>query len=226
MGTAKLLLVVISICGTLFSGCISSKSYIDPTAPILSYNDMKRSNEPLKLKVDVQFQRNGAPFPSADTTLKDNSERILRSTGIIMPMPEAVDGEIFIVCNNLADLSSAGAKGFGTGLTFGAVGSTVTDAYELSVTVKKKDGKVCSKNQIRHAFHTAIGNTSIPAGVEPVQPDVAFVRVLEQMLLRAVKEMQESGDLALKSFKDRVVASWVEAYGRMLYMQPANAMIL
>lgn len=179
----------------LLSGCISPRSYIDPSFPKTRYEDINRRSEPLKLKIAAEFQRNGTHFEKADTMLKDNSERILRGTGVIMPSVEPMDGEITIVCNNIADLGAAGAKGIGTGLTFGAIGSTVTDAYELSVSIKTKDGKTISRSEIKHALHTAIGNTSIPEGVEAVLPNAAFERVLEQMLLKAIKDMQESGEL-------------------------------
>lgn len=71
----------------------------------------------------------------------------------------------------------------------------MTCHYELSVLIKTKDGRTISRGEIKHALHTAIGNTSVPEGVETVLPNVAFERVLEQMLLKAVKDMQESGEL-------------------------------
>ena len=117
------------------SGCISQKSYLDPNIPKVSYEDIKRSNEPLKLKLSTEFQRNGEHYEKVDVILKDNSERILRGTGVIIPSAEAIDGEIIIVCNNIADLGAASGKGSGAGLTLGAVGNTVTDAYEMSLTI-------------------------------------------------------------------------------------------
>lgn len=191
------LLVLATIACILLSGCISPRSYIDPAFSKTRYEDINKRNEPLKLNLFAEFQRNGSHFEKADTMLKDNSERILRGTGVIMPSVEPIDGEIIVICNNIANLGEAGAKGFGTGLTFGAIGSTVTDAYELSVVIKTKDGKTISRSEIKHAFHTAIGNTSVPEGVETVLPNAAFERVLEQMLLKAIKDMQLSGELTL-----------------------------
>ena len=168
---------------------------MDPTFPKISYDEINKRSEPLKLKLAAEFQRNGTHYEKADTILKDNSERILRGTGVIMPSVEPVDGEITIVCNNVGDSGSAAAKGIGIGLTFGAIGNTVTDGYKLSVLIKTKDGRTISRGEIIHALHTAIGNTSVPEGVETVLPNVAFERVLEQMLLKAIKDMQESGEL-------------------------------
>ena len=195
MSTYSRWLVLLAMTCIMLSGCISPRSYMDPTFPKISYDETNKRSEPLKLKLAAEFQRNGTHYEKADTILKDNSERILRGTGVIMPSVEPLDGEITIVCNNVGDLGSAAAKGIGIGLTFGAIGNTVTDGYKLSVLIKTKDGRTISRGEIIHALHTAIGNTSVPEGVETVLPNVAFERVLEQMLLKAIKDMQESGEL-------------------------------
>jgi hypothetical protein len=155
---------------------------------------VKKRSEPLKLKLSVEFQRNGQPFPRADTTLRDNAERVLRGSGVITPVAAQEDGEMTLVVNNIADRGAAGAKGFGTGLTFGLVGTTVTDAYEMSVTITVK-GKTVTRTAIKHAIHTGIGNTTIPDGLEIVPLNVAFGRVVEQMLLRSLQDIQQNGEL-------------------------------
>jgi hypothetical protein len=48
---------------------------------------------------------------------------------------------------------------------------------------------------MKHALHTAIGNTTIPDGIETMPPNVAFERVLEQLILRALRDMQSAGEL-------------------------------
>jgi len=210
MNTKIRWLMLLSMAGVMLSGCMSPRSYMDPGFPKMSYEQINRRNEPLKLKLTAEFQRNGAHYEKADLTLKDNSERILRGTGVITPSAEPVDGEINIVCNNVGDLGSAAAKGIGIGLTFGAIGNTVTDGYELSVSIKTKDGKTINRSEIKHALHTAIGNTSVPEGVETVLPNVAFERVLEQMLLKAISDMQESGELTwlMQVIDQKTMMAW------------------
>jgi hypothetical protein len=176
------------------TGCISSKSFVDPSVPKLSYDDLTKKSEPLKLKLSVEFQRNGVPYPRADSTLKDNTERILRGTGVITPAESQTVGEIKVTVNNIADTGSAAAKGVGTGLTFGLAGSTVMDAYEMTISITA-NGKTINRTAIKHALYTAIGNTSLPPGIETVPPNVAFGRVLEQMILRALQDMQATGEL-------------------------------
>ena len=125
-------LVVTSL---VLTGCISSKSFLDPSFPKVAYEDLKKKNEPLRLKLVVEFQRNGEPYPKADAVLRDNAERILRASGVVTPVADAGQGEVKIVVNNIADLGSARAKGFGTGLTFGLVGTTGTDANQMKIFI-------------------------------------------------------------------------------------------
>ncbi len=178
----------------LLSACVNPRSFVDPGQPKLTYEALNKRSEPLKLKLTVQFQRNGDPLPRADSTLRDNTERILRGTGVVTPVENGQEGEIKVVVNNIADTGQAAAKGFGSGLTFGLVGTTVMDAYEMSVTITA-NGKTVTRTAIKHAIFTAIGNTSLPEGIEAVPINVAFGRVLEQMLLRALQDLQRSGDL-------------------------------
>lgn len=189
------LLLIVLITSVALTGCVSPKSFLDTSFPKMSYEDIKKRGEPLRLKLSVEFQRNGQAFPRADSILRDNAERILRGSGIVTPVTDQGEGEIKVVVNNIADLGSAAAKGFGTGLTFGLVGTTVSDAYELSLTITAQ-GKTINRHSIKHAFHTAIGNSTIPQGLEVIDPSTAFARVLEQMLLRALQDMQKSGELS------------------------------
>ncbi len=178
----------------MLTGCMSTKSFIDPTYPKVSYEAVTKKTQPLKLNLVVEFQRNGESYPRANPLLKDNAERILRATGVVTPTLGGSDGEMKITVNNIADTAGAAAKGFGTGLSFGLVGTTVTDAYEMSVAITV-NGKTVTRSGIKHAFHTAIGNTTIPAGLETIPPDIAFQKVLEQMLLLALQDMQKTGEL-------------------------------
>ena len=170
-------------------GCISPKSYIDPSKPKLTYSDIKKSKEPIPLKLNTVFLRNGEPYPKANPTLLDNSSRILRATGIIDPDGANSVGSITITVNNVADMGAAAGKGFGTGLTLGLVGSTVTDNYELTMAITVND-KTINKAGIQNSISTAIGNSSIPAGAEALTASLAFQKVLEQMILQALKEIQ------------------------------------
>jgi hypothetical protein len=74
------------------------------------------------------------------------------------------------------------------------IGKTITDAYELSMFITTKEGTI-SRTGIKQAVHTAIGNMSIPENVPTFPQDQAFGKVLEQMILQALMQMQQSGEL-------------------------------
>jgi len=177
------------------AGCVSPKSFLDPAVPRVSYQDLGKRAAPLKLTLSVEFQRNGAPYPRAEAVLKEGAQRVLRATGLILPSDAGTDGSIRIVLNNSGDLEDAQSKGMKTGLTLGLAGSTVKDAYEMTMSITV-DGKTATRTAVQHALYTSIGNETLPAGIESAPPNVAFDRVLEQMLLRALQDMQKAGELS------------------------------
>ena len=189
------ILVVVGLSIGLF-GCISPKSFVDPSAQKFTYDDIKRRVESVKLRLSVEFQRHGLPYPKADPSLKDSAERTLRATGVIIPTDVDSVGEIKIIVNNTADTATAAAKGFGTGLTFGLIGSTVQDNYELTMTITIK-GRTITKSGIKHSIFTTIGNAAAPEGVQTSPSVVAFSKVLEQMILQALKDVENSKELGL-----------------------------
>jgi len=187
----KLLLSLMSV--VALSGCISSQSYVDPSFSKATYDDVKSVKSKCQSNIIVEFQRNGELFEKANQEVRNHVERTLRATGVIVPSSEGAEFTLKVVVNNLADLGEAALKGFGTGLTFGAGGSLVTDYYEVSITYTDKSGKELTKNY-KHALHTTIGNKEAPfEGVKPTTLADAFGLVVEQVLLNFITDMQQNG---------------------------------
>lgn len=183
------------------AGCASpKKSFLDTSFPKVEYSDIKKRDEPLRLKLIVEFQRNGEHFAKGDIPLKDYTARILKRSGIVSPIDalspagEHEQGEIRVVLNNIADSSTVAAEASGTGFPLWMVGKTITDAYELAMFITTAETTI-SRTGIKHAVHTAIGNMSIPDSAQAFPQDDAFGRVLEQMILRALQDFQKSGEL-------------------------------
>lgn len=179
--------------GCLTTGWTATRSFVDPGFPPGTYESVERLPQPLPLRVAVAFQRNGEPFPRVEPELREIVERTLRASGVVVPSGSA-EGEVRVVVNNVGDRAVAVAQGFGTGLTLGLVGATVTDGYEMSATVTCQ-GRTVARTGLKHALRAAVGNTSLPPGVEATTPSAAFARVVESTLLRASADMQRSGDL-------------------------------
>lgn len=180
----------------VLSACAGPKSYVDPRYGRATYGDIMRRPEPYKLKIVVEFQRNGKHLPQVDNELMGHVESVIRGSGFAVPASDGTAGDLKVVVNNVADIGKATAKGFGTGLTLGLVGSTLTDNYEMEATLSIK-GKVIKRTDYKHAIHTTVGRTSGPEGLEPMTTSAAFGKVVEQLLLNFLNDVQRSGELSL-----------------------------
>ena len=190
----KLFVVLIVIFFGLF-GCATTKSYVDPGFSRASYDDITRRSEPYRIKITVEFQRNGKHLPQADSELMGHVERVVRGTGFAIPATQDTSGELKVVVNNVADMGKAAAKGFGTGMTFGLAGSTVTDYYEMDASLSLND-KVIKKTGYKHALHTTVGQKKAPQGLEPMSPSAAFGKIVEQLILNFINDIQKSPELS------------------------------
>jgi len=113
--------------------CVSTKTYVDPNFSGATYDDVNSVDEKYNARILIEFQRNGKLFERANKEVRGHVERTLRATGIIVPTTEDSPISLKVTVNNVADIGEAAAKGFGTGLTFGAAGSLVTDYYEIQI---------------------------------------------------------------------------------------------
>ena len=173
-------------------GCISLKSYVDPTYAKSGYEDLIKPAQATALKVTVEFSRNGTRLPRADDELRGHVERVLRGSGLVAPSDTSANGEILVAVDNVGDVGKAAAKGFGTGLTFGLAGSTVEDGYVMTVTLSTS-GKTLTKSGYKHVLISTIGNQKGPEGLAPTTAAAGFGTIVEQMLLNALRDLQKDG---------------------------------
>jgi hypothetical protein len=180
----------------LFSGCISSKTYVDPSFGKANYADIKPVSKKYITNIIVEFQRNGKHLEIVDKELSGHVERTLRASGIIVPGPKSSNYSIKVVVNNIADIAEARAKGIGTGLTFGAAGSLVSDYYEAKIEFIDKSGNK-HIGVYEHALHTTVGNKKSPFSnnTQPTTLADGFGTVVEQMLLNFLADMQRKNIL-------------------------------
>lgn len=189
--TTTLLLGLLLFTVLLAGGC--AKAYVDPAYRQVGYEDLKRRETPVPVRLSTEFQVNGTPKERQSEFLRSKVERFFKSTGLLAPSEEGAALEI--VLNNVGDIGAAAAKGFGTGLTFGLIGSTVTDGYILTATYRPVGQEDAFVRSYRHAIHTTIGNKQGPPGLEPLPLPEAFDRVLEDMLLNLSNDLQFEGYL-------------------------------
>ena len=189
----KMRIILLLCCVAILPGCISVHSYVDPQYHHANYDDLIRVNPPYALSIKVEYQLNGKERPRSQKSMQDYVERSLRASGVAVPYEgkgEAA-GEISVIANNVGNMSAAAAKGFGTGLTFGLVGSHVTDQYEVSIRLRLS-GNVIEK-KYEHAIISTVGNASGPPGLSAVPPATAINQVVDDIVLNFLKDMQAEG---------------------------------
>ena len=187
------LLLAIALMGV---GCISPKSYVDPVLTKVEATTIKR-DDPKVIVLEVQFFRMGERLPKADAQMRDQVRLQLLATGAVKEVQLSPDPSKLLLkvdMDNVGDTGSAVAKGIGTGLTFGLVGSMVTDGYVFTATLQRA-GLPAIQKVYKHAIHSTVGNKSGPEGLEPLSPTVAFNRVMEGLVLNLIKDLQAEGAL-------------------------------
>lgn len=189
----KMKLLSVSMLLVFAGGCLATRCYVDPQYRKATQSDIKAVGAKHNVNVDVEFQRNGERFPRADGELRMQVEKALRATGVVDIVTAPSDTKIRVVANNIADMDEAFSKGFGTGLTFGAAGSVVTDFYEIKVEFASGGAK--QSFAYKHAIHTTVGNKPAPIPVEPTKVGEAFGVVIEDVILNFVRDVQVGGGL-------------------------------
>lgn len=186
-------LIFVLCCSVLTACALKQQTYYDPQYHKAGYEAIKQSGQPIPAKVQAQFQRNGEPLPAANAELLGHVERTLRASGVFLPTTDqSVATSITVTANNIADMDAARSKGFKTGFTFGGSGSVIDDNYEFTLLYRNADGKE-RKSTYQHAIHTAMGNVEPLKGMTPTTITDAFGRVVEDVVLNFIKDLQDAG---------------------------------
>jgi hypothetical protein len=176
-----------------FTGCLAPKSFLDPKYRGIGYQDIKAPDHPHPVNLAVVGQTNGTEREKASEYWRRQAVRVLTASRVFeFPEGGAQADSLSIVINNVGDRAASAGKGFVTGLTFGAVGSLVTDGYVMTVEYSRP-GRPTLKRTYQHAIYTTIGNASPPPGIAPVTLMEATSLVAEDMLLHFVKDLQAEG---------------------------------
>lgn len=189
---------VIALAVVISAGCISPQSYVDPQFRETKLGDVKPAKALYPTRLEVKFLRNGEPLPAVDEQLRGDVEKALAASGVLVVGDGGSAYLLTVVANNLGDVDEAFAKGFGAGLTFGAVGTTVTDYYEFQISLTDSQGKAISRDY-KHAIHTVIGNDAAPVnGEQPQDLNGAFSIVVRDVVDNFLRAMQADGQLTTR----------------------------
>ncbi|MBL8377043.1 MAG: hypothetical protein JNM79_04185 [Burkholderiales bacterium] len=180
---------------SMLSGCIAPTMYVDRTLPPASKADVVSPAAPAPVQVLFEFQTKASPNARATASTRDRVMTVIRDSGLfssISEEPQANQRRLTITINNFPLTDDAASKGFGVGLTFGLVGTTVTDGYECKA-ILSVPGAPPMEFQYKHALHTTIGNTSPPPGMTP-EPSVeeAITKMIQQLVWSIMRDISKS----------------------------------
>ncbi len=191
---------LLSLTFLLLPGCMSTSSYVDPGFGKTAYSDIQPVAEPYRVALQVEHLKNGEPVEQGEQQASSLAGSTLWTTGIF-DLDGSPSAASFVVTINNVGEKAAIAKGFTVAASFGAIGARVTDYYSFAVYYVSPAGKQWQSNY-QHALHTVVGNRKSLEGVETTTPALGFATVVEQVLLKAVKDMQSEGVLSTPAVRD------------------------
>ena len=101
-------------------------------------------------------------------------------------------GRVDVVINNAGGEIKDNA--YNTAATFGLIGTRTTDYYMISVTYQIP-GKESIVMEYQHAIHATLGLKLGPPGLESMTFHAAFDKIVEEVILLLLYELQEKGVL-------------------------------
>lgn len=168
--------IVAALAGAaMLTGCATS--YVDTMTKEVAVADYRKPAQGKPVTVAFEFQTNGAPNSQATEFLKAQVKEQVANSGLFTDAGASDAGKLQVVLNNVALAGqNPAAAGFVTGLTFGAVGSTITDGYVCTITYLPPGQSQPVQVSARHAIHTTMGASGAPANAEKSPNMEAAVR--------------------------------------------------
>lgn len=173
------------------TGCLSAKMYVDPALPKVAKADLVQAQQPQPVQVLFEFRTKGNANSRATEQIRPRIVSVAAESGLFSGVTSDANGGgvLKIVIDNVPVTNNAAAKGFGTGLTMGLVGSMVTDGYICTATYSRNG--VTTEATARHALHTTIGNHAGPPGLTAMDPQTAVNQVMDQLAWNVLKQLSD-----------------------------------
>jgi len=179
----------------ILSGCVSMKSYVDTSYASYDYDTLTKPAEPMPIRLETEFSTNGKPNSSANKFLAKTLTADFAENGQFVVVEDASAPLLTVALNNVANTKDAMGKGFVTGLTLGASGTTVSDGYEAKLSFD--DGNSTITRDYKHGMVSTIGNEAAPEGAaEALKPAEAIDEIIEDIMARFISEMSTGSYVA------------------------------
>ena len=192
MRNARVALFVVVVAG-LTVGCLSVKSYVDPQLPKIGYGDLLPRRDLRPAILTVTFHRDDEPASLGASRARDEVRTVFERSKLFSAVTDTATGDadrFDVVLDDRGDVSDATAKGMLASITFGGAGSRVTNGYLFTVKFQKTGSEPVTKIY-RHAIHSTIGNADGPPGLVPMGISEAFSKVVEELVLNLLLDLQK-----------------------------------
>ncbi|MBN3761218.1 hypothetical protein [Burkholderia sp. Ac-20365] len=180
------------------SACMTPHSYVDAKLGETDYSTLKKSASPQAVQLLVEFQTKGVANARATEYVRSHVYEQVAQSGLFSQVsysPVPSGRKLSISINNVSLSDNVAAKGFGVGLTFGLVGTTVADGYECTASYVEPGHEPVTK-VVKHAIYTTIGNAAGPEGLKSMPLQQASDTALRQLVAKSLAELDDSTDIA------------------------------
>ena len=193
---AKLLIACAAVIG--LAGCVTPPTaYVTHQFPAIEPTQIIAAQQPLRLQVVTRRYRGAQLYDDASPWVYSGAVQALTKTRLIQPSPQGEDGKVLVVVKELEPSAGDTARGvveglFG-GLTLGAIGSTATGKFDVSMQITTK-GQVVSPPSVRVDVNIRFGSASAPPGL-PTYRDAtdALKQAMSDAILWTVWDLQRQG---------------------------------
>lgn len=195
----RLIAIACVAAGTLqLTGCIAPKLYVDPALGEPHAANLLKPQDPQPVQLLFEFRTKGNANAAVTDRWRPYIQQQVEQSGLFSkvsnePVPSA--RKLMISIDNVPLTPDASQKGFTTGLTFGLVGTTVTDGYVCKFSYLEPGHDTVTK-EVHHAIYTTIGNEKSPTGLAPLPPLEAFQTVFRQVVGKGLEEIDQASDIA------------------------------
>jgi len=177
------------------------RTYVDPQYHRADYASLRPLASPIPVNVEGRWLVNGSPVPPAkDNGYNDGSadvrasvEAALVPSRVLKPTREHAFAVLLVVVDDRADLASARAMGSKVGWSFGHKGGEVVDDFAFSCTWRAQGRE--TQRSYRHAIHTIAGKFPEPVGLERIDEHAAAQKIVDDVVLNCLQDLQDSGVL-------------------------------
>lgn len=181
----------------LLSGCVPTM-YIDSALPSATKADVAAPASPQPVQLLYEFQTRGSANARATEFTREKVMNVVKESGVFSAVsvePQGNQRRLTVTINNFPVTEDAAARGFATGLTFGIVGTSVTDGYDCRavLTVPGSEPVIL---QYKHAIHSTLGNAKAPAGLTPeASIQDAITKLVNQLTWSIMRDVAKSNRL-------------------------------